>query len=253
MSQAPDWPKQSDKGVAGIFSDCLGQSGAQFIDHVPPEISLDISLLNFLMIRDICKTILAFVYSLIFNVFCIFPQFFTSKGYKDLITLNYSCLIGQKHFKFLATPSVLSLSPPTKKGNFLITIPLTHSKWILLFFLHLDTIPQKRSQISVSSHSDYDWSQTNHVTCYVREAFKRKNRKYISLLPILGGGGYPPTNIFPVIKHLQLIIDQHAQKHVKSEYIFFPIMTTPLEKIAEEKTGNYQSSLKEGGGGTPDW
>ena len=31
-------------------------------------------------------------------------------------------------------------------------------------------------------------------------------------------------------------------------------MTTPLEKIAEEKTGNYQSSLKGGGGGgTPDW
>ena len=28
---------------------------------------------------DICKTILAFVYSLIFNVFCIFPQFGTSK------------------------------------------------------------------------------------------------------------------------------------------------------------------------------
>ena len=27
-------------------------------------------------------------------------------------------------------------------------------------------------------------------------------------------------------------------------------MTTPLEKIAEEKTGNYQSSLK-GGGGYP--
>ena len=27
-------------------------------------------------------------------------------------------------------------------------------------------------------------------------------------------------------------------------------MTTPLEKIAEEKTGNYQSSLK-GGGGVP--
>ena len=30
-------------------------------------------------------------------------------------------------------------------------------------------------------------------------------------------------------------------------------MTTPLEKIAEEKNGNYQSSLKGGGGGTPDW
>ena len=28
-------------------------------------------------------------------------------------------------------------------------------------------------------------------------------------------------------------------------------MTTPLEKIAEEKTGNYQSSLKGGGGGYP--
>ena len=27
-------------------------------------------------------------------------------------------------------------------------------------------------------------------------------------------------------------------------------MTTPLEKIAEEKTGNYQSLLKGGGGGT---
>ena len=26
-------------------------------------------------------------------------------------------------------------------------------------------------------------------------------------------------------------------------------MTTPLEKIAKEKTGNYQSSLKGGGGG----
>ena len=30
-------------------------------------------------------------------------------------------------------------------------------------------------------------------------------------------------------------------------------MTTPLEKIAEEKNGNYQSSLKGGGGGTPYW
>ena len=31
-------------------------------------------------------------------------------------------------------------------------------------------------------------------------------------------------------------------------------MTTPLEKIAEEKTGNYQSSQKGGGGGgTPYW
>ena len=29
-------------------------------------------------------------------------------------------------------------------------------------------------------------------------------------------------------------------------------MTTPLEKIAEEKTGNYQSSLKGGGGGYPE-
>ena len=28
-------------------------------------------------------------------------------------------------------------------------------------------------------------------------------------------------------------------------------MTTPLEKIAEEKPGNYQSSLKGGGGGVP--
>ena len=28
-------------------------------------------------------------------------------------------------------------------------------------------------------------------------------------------------------------------------------MTTPLEKIAEEKNGNYQSSLKGGGGGVP--
>ena len=28
-------------------------------------------------------------------------------------------------------------------------------------------------------------------------------------------------------------------------------MTTPLEKIAEEKNGNYQSSLKGGGGGYP--
>ena len=28
-------------------------------------------------------------------------------------------------------------------------------------------------------------------------------------------------------------------------------MTTPLEKIAEEKNGNYQSSLKVGGGGIP--
>ena len=29
-------------------------------------------------------------------------------------------------------------------------------------------------------------------------------------------------------------------------------MTTPLEKIAEEKKGNYQS-LQKGGGGTPYW
>ena len=28
-------------------------------------------------------------------------------------------------------------------------------------------------------------------------------------------------------------------------------MTTPLKKIAEEKNGNYQSSLKGGGGGDP--
>ena len=34
--------------------------------------------------------------------------------------------------------------------------------------------------------------------------------------------------------------------------IFSPIMTPPLEKIAEEKNGNYQSSLKGvGGGGYP--
>ena len=32
---------------------------------------------------DISKPILAFAYSLIFNVFRLFPQFFTSKGYKD--------------------------------------------------------------------------------------------------------------------------------------------------------------------------
>ena len=30
-----------------------------------------------------------------------------------------------------------------------------------------------------------------------REAFKRKKRKYIDLLPILGGGEYPLTYIFP--------------------------------------------------------
>ena len=35
----------------------------------------------------------------------------------------------------------------------------------------------------------------------------------------------------------------------KVDKFFSPIMTTPLEKIAEEKTGNYQSSLK--GGGDP--
>ena len=28
MNWAPDWPKQSDKVVAGILSDCLGKSGA---------------------------------------------------------------------------------------------------------------------------------------------------------------------------------------------------------------------------------
>ena len=41
------------------------------------------------------------------------------------------------------------------------------------------------------------------------------------------------------------------QNMKKVNKIFFPIMTTPLEKIAEEKTGNYQSSLKGGGGGYP--
>ena len=38
--------------------------------------------------RDICKTILAFVYSLIFNVFRIFSQFRTSKVFKDGKLLN---------------------------------------------------------------------------------------------------------------------------------------------------------------------
>ena len=36
----------------------------------------------------------------------------------------------------------------------------------------------------------------------------------------------------------------------KVNKFFSPIMTPPLEKIAEEKNGNYQSSPK-GGGGTP--
>ena len=31
---------------------------------------------------------------------------------------------------------------------------------------------------------------------YIREAFKRKNRKYIGLLPILGGGVPPNQYIF---------------------------------------------------------
>ena len=46
MNYAPDWPKQSHKLVTGIFSDLLDQSGTQFIDYVPPEIALDISLLR---------------------------------------------------------------------------------------------------------------------------------------------------------------------------------------------------------------
>ena len=45
------------------------------------------------------------------------------------------------------------------------------------------------SERSISPHPKFD--------SYLREAFKRKNRKYIGLLPIRGGG-YPPTNIFPV-------------------------------------------------------
>ena len=39
-----------------------------------------------------------------------------------------------------------------------------------------------------------------------KEAFKRKKRKYIGLLPILGGGSNPPTNQFPgfsSIKHVK--------------------------------------------------
>ena len=44
MNQAPDWSKQSEKIPATSLCDCLGQSGAQFTDSVPPEISLDISL-----------------------------------------------------------------------------------------------------------------------------------------------------------------------------------------------------------------
>ena len=40
----------------------------------------------------------------------------------------------------------------------------------------------------------------------VREAFKRKTRKYIGLLPILGGGGVPPdqyiSGFFLRKKHL---------------------------------------------------
>ena len=42
------------------------------------------------------------------------------------------------------------------------------------------------------------------------------------------------------------------QNMQKVNKIFSPIMPTPLEKIAEEKNGNYQSSLKGGGGSTPD-
>ena len=53
------------------------------------------------------------------------------------------------------------------------------------------------------------------------EAFKRKTRKYIGLLPILGGGGYPQPIYFQVFpeekKHLTLKNDLYAQEHVKSE------------------------------------
>ena len=56
-----------------------------------------------------------------------------------------------------------------------------------------------------SLHVDFDWLQLKHrnlkfqdLNIRLREAFKRKNWKYIGLLPILCGGGNPPTNIFPV-------------------------------------------------------
>ena len=41
------------------------------------------------------------------------------------------------------------------------------------------------------------------------------------------------------------------QNMQKVNKFFFPIMTTPLEKIAEEKNENYQSTLKGERGGTP--
>ena len=45
--------------------------------------------------------------------------------------------------------------------------------------------------------SKYFWS--------LREAFIRKNRKYIGLLP-KRGGGYPPTNIFPVFSWRKFVL-----------------------------------------------
>ena len=48
--------------------------------------------------------------------------------------------------------------------------------------------------------------ETEIDTLSIREAFKRKNRKYIGLLPILGGGGVPPdqyiSGFFLRKKHL---------------------------------------------------
>ena len=61
---------------------------------------------------------------------------------------------------------------------------------------------------------DDDWIQV-----IVREAFKRKKRKYIGFLPILGG--VPPdqyiSGFFLKKKHFYLKNDLYAQKHVKSE------------------------------------
>ena len=41
----------------------------------------------------------------------------------------------------------------------------------------------------------YKWCSS--FFCVAWEAFKIKEQKYIGLLPILGGGEYPLTNIFP--------------------------------------------------------
>ena len=79
--------------------------------------------------------------------------------------------------------------------------PTYFSICISIMFL----LDNKVENVSTISFVLFDQINKHIFKDHLREAFKRKNRKYIGLLPILGGGGGEPKN------------DLYAQKHVKSE------------------------------------